>query len=90
MTPLLNFFPISPRDGEIYGLSVSYELFSGSNFPVRPKMSLSKGEYDGESSSFILPAGGRPFMAAGHCPMRRLPGPWGDRRPADQYRYRHR
>jgi hypothetical protein len=50
---LATLFPDLARDGEIYGLSVSYELFSGSNFPVRPRMSLNKGEYDGESSSFV-------------------------------------
>jgi hypothetical protein len=50
---LAQLFPDLARDGEIYGLSVSYELFSGSRFPLRPRMSLNKGEYDGESSSFV-------------------------------------
>ncbi|MFN2354008.1 MAG: DUF2860 family protein [Desulfopila sp.] len=50
---LATLFPNLARDGEIYSLSVSYELFSGSRFPVRPKMSINKGEYDGESNSFV-------------------------------------
>lgn len=45
-------FPDLARDGEIYHLAVSYGLFDKSVFPLRPQLSVSRGEYDGDSSSF--------------------------------------
>ncbi len=50
---LAKLFPELGRDGEIYSLSVNYHFFRENPFSIRPQLSLRKGQYDGESSSFI-------------------------------------
>jgi len=49
---LVKLFPQLGRDGEIYNISTSYGFFQKSAFPLTPKLSFRKGEYDGDSSSF--------------------------------------
>jgi hypothetical protein len=49
---LAKLFPQLGRDGEIYHISTSYGFFTKSAFPLTPKLSFRKGEYDGDSSSF--------------------------------------
>jgi len=49
---LAKLFPQLGRDGEIYNISTSYGFFQKSAFPLTPKLSFRKGEYDGDSSSF--------------------------------------
>jgi len=50
---LATLFPDLARDGEVYDLSLGYKLFSDSAFPIRPKLSLRTGEYDGASTSYV-------------------------------------
>lgn len=50
------------REGAIYSIDTSYSLFESRSFSLKPQLSVLKGEYDGESSSFIkykLTLGGR-------------------------------
>lgn len=49
---LARLFPSLARDGEIYELSVGYGLLQGQAFSLKPQVSLRKGEFDGEASSF--------------------------------------
>jgi len=49
---LARLFPGLARDGEIYELSVGYGLLQGQPFSLKPQVSLRKGEFDGEASSF--------------------------------------
>lgn len=49
---LAMLLPDLARDGAVYSVTLGYRLFAESIFPIRPKLSLRKGEYDGESSSF--------------------------------------
>jgi hypothetical protein len=49
---LAGLFPSLARDGEIYELSVGYGLLQGQPFSLKPQVSLRKGEFDGEASSF--------------------------------------
>jgi hypothetical protein len=45
--------PDLARDGAVYALNANYSLFSSPSFELRPQLSVRKGEYDGESNSFI-------------------------------------
>jgi hypothetical protein len=45
--------PDLARDGAVYALNANYSLFSSPSFELRPQFSVRKGEYDGESNSFI-------------------------------------
>ena len=44
--------PDLARDGAVYALNANYSLFSSPTFELRPRLSIRKGEYDGESNSF--------------------------------------
>jgi hypothetical protein len=45
--------PDLARDGAVYALNTHYNLFSSPTFELRPRLSVRKGEYDGESNSFV-------------------------------------
>jgi hypothetical protein len=49
---LARLFPSLARDGEIYELSVGYGVLQGQPFSLKPQLSLRRGEFDGEASSF--------------------------------------
>lgn len=49
---LAGLFPSLARDGEIFELSAGYGLLQGQPFSLKPQVSLRKGEFDGEASSF--------------------------------------
>lgn len=49
---LARLFPNLARDGEIYELSVGYGLLQGQPISLKPQLSLRRGEFDGEASSF--------------------------------------
>ena len=40
------------RDGAIYAVNLNYSIPAGPNLEIRPRLSLRKGEYDGEANSF--------------------------------------
>lgn len=44
--------PSMARDGKIYALNANYSFFVSETFEIRPRVSLRKGEYDGEANSF--------------------------------------
>ncbi len=46
-------FPELARDGQIFNLTLSYSFINESTFSIRPQLHLRKGEYDGESNSFV-------------------------------------
>ena len=49
---LARLFPSLARDGEIYELTVGYGLLQGQPLSLTPRLSLRKGEVDGEANSF--------------------------------------
>ncbi len=49
---LAQIFPELARDGKIFAASLRYQLFAGEPFSLTPRVTVLKGEYDGESSSF--------------------------------------
>jgi uncharacterized protein DUF2860 len=44
--------PSMARDGAIYALNANYSFYVSETFEIRPRISLRKGEYDGEVNSF--------------------------------------
>lgn len=49
---LARLFPSLARDGEVYELAVGYGLWQGQPLSLKPQLIFSKGELDGEASSF--------------------------------------
>lgn len=45
--------PDLARDGAVYAVNTHYNIFSSPTFELRPRLSVRKGEYDGESNSFV-------------------------------------
>jgi len=45
--------PDLARDGAVYAFTAEYSLFSSPTFELKPRFTVSKGEYDGESNSFF-------------------------------------
>lgn len=45
--------PDLARDGAVYAFTAEYGLFSSPTFELKPRFTVSKGEYDGESNSFF-------------------------------------
>ncbi|HBG21221.1 MAG TPA: hypothetical protein DDY32_18630, partial [Desulfobulbaceae bacterium] len=45
--------PDLARDGAVYALVAEYELLASRTFGLQPRFTVSKGEYDGESNSFV-------------------------------------
>lgn len=50
---LATLYPQLGRSGGVYSLTAGYRLFNAGPFPLTPQLSLVKGQYDGESSSFL-------------------------------------
>lgn len=46
-------FPDLKRDGQIYNISLSYDINVSKTFSLRPRFSVRQGDYDGDSSSFV-------------------------------------
>lgn len=44
--------PEMARDGAIYALNANYSFHLSKSFELRPRMSIRKGDYDGEANSF--------------------------------------
>jgi len=49
---LARLFPSLARDGEVYELAVGYGFLQGQPLSFKPQLTFSKGELDGEASSF--------------------------------------
>ena len=45
--------PDLARDGAVYALVAEYELLASRTWGLQPRLTASKGEYDGESNSFV-------------------------------------
>lgn len=45
--------PDLARDGAVYAFNANYSLLSSPTFELRPRLSIRKGEFDGESNSFV-------------------------------------
>lgn len=45
--------PDLARDGAVYALVADYEILATQTFGLQPRLTVSKGEYDGESNSFV-------------------------------------
>jgi len=45
--------PDMARDGEVYSIGLEYKVQLSPSFELIPEISVRKGEYDGESSSFV-------------------------------------
>ncbi len=45
--------PNLARDGAVYAIVTSYELYSSPNWGLQPRFTVSKGDYDGESNSYV-------------------------------------
>lgn len=41
------------RDGAVYSLNLNYSHYIGENLEIRPRVSIRKGDYDGEANSFM-------------------------------------
>lgn len=50
---IADLFPDLARDGQIYNLSLSYDVTVSKTISLRPRFSIRKGDYDGDASSFI-------------------------------------
>lgn len=48
-----NLTPELARDGAVYSLNLNYSYYVSTNLELRPRVSIRKGEYDGEANSFI-------------------------------------
>jgi hypothetical protein len=44
--------PEMARDGAVYSLNLNYSYYVGNNLELRPRVSIRKGDYDGEANSF--------------------------------------
>lgn len=49
---LARLFPSLARDGEVYELAIGYGLLQGQALSLKPQLTFSKGELDGEASSY--------------------------------------
>ncbi len=47
-----DLMPELARDGAVYALNANYSFYISKTFELRPRLSIRKGEYDGESNSF--------------------------------------
>ncbi len=45
--------PELARDGSVYSLNINYSYYVGKNLELRPRVSIRKGEYDGDANSFM-------------------------------------
>lgn len=45
-------FPELARDGSVYSLNLNYSHYVGKKLELRPRVSVRKGDYDGEANSF--------------------------------------
>lgn len=45
--------PELARDGAVYSLNMNYSHYVGKNIELRPRVSIRKGDYDGEANSFM-------------------------------------
>lgn len=45
--------PQLARDGSVYSLNLNYSFFVSSNLELRPRLSVRKGDYNGEANSFM-------------------------------------
>lgn len=45
--------PDLARDGDVYALVAGYEILANQTFGLQPRLTVSKGEYDGESNSYV-------------------------------------
>ncbi len=48
-----DLIPDLARDGSIYSVGVNYSFYVGENLELRPRVSVRKGDYDGEANSFM-------------------------------------
>ncbi len=48
-----DLIPELARDGSVYSVGVNYSFYVGENLELRPRVSVRKGDYDGEANSFI-------------------------------------
>jgi len=45
--------PDLARDGAVYSVNMNYSYFLGQNIELRPRVSVRRGEYDGDANSFF-------------------------------------
>lgn len=45
--------PDLARDGSVFALNINYSFNLSETFEIRPRLGIRKGEYDGESNSFV-------------------------------------
>lgn len=45
--------PELARDGDVYSLNLNYSHYVGKKLELRPRVSIRKGDYDGEANSFM-------------------------------------
>ncbi len=41
------------RDGAVYSMNLNYSYYVGENLELRPRLSIRKGDYDGDANSFM-------------------------------------